>query len=156
LYCLLTGVPPFAGDPQEVIPYVKHGAFRPPRAIDPTLDQALEAVCLKAMALKPEDRYGSGPALAEDNERRMAGDPVTAWREPLARRARRWARRHRSLVTGTAAALVAGVIGLSAVLAVQTRANAALTTTNDELTRSKAAVQARYDLAVEAIRTFHT
>ncbi len=28
-------------------------------AIDPSLDRALEAVCLKAMALRPEDRYGS-------------------------------------------------------------------------------------------------
>jgi hypothetical protein len=42
------------------------------------------------------------------------------------------------------------------VLAVQTKANAALAVANAELTRSKAAVQARYDLAVEAIKTFHT
>ena len=32
----------------------------------------------------------------------------------------------------------------------------ALAASNDELARSKAAVQARYDLAVEAIKTFHT
>ena len=67
-------------------------------------------------------------------------------------------------------ALVAGVVGLSAVLAVQTRAkadvarsldsetraNVALAAANAELTRSKAAVQDRYDLAVDAIKTFHT
>ena len=79
----------------------------------------------------------------------MADEPVTAYREPLARRARRWAKRNRTAFTGVAATLVAGVIGLSAVLAVQTKANA-------ELTRSKAAIQARYDLAVAAIKTFHT
>ena len=52
------------------------------------------------MALEPEDRYGSPPALAEDIERWMADEPVTAWREPLSRRsggglggtARRWPR----------------------------------------------------------------
>ena len=66
-------------------------------------------------------------------------------------------------MTAAAVALVAGVVGLSAVLAVQTRAKADLaeslkreTNANAELTRSQAAVQARYDLAVEAIKTFHT
>ena len=65
---------------------------------------------------------------------------------------------------------LAGVVGLSAVLVVRTRAkadiaralgretnaNKALADANDELHRSRAAVQARYDLAVEAIKTFHT
>src|SRR5262249_52079511 len=60
--------------------------------------------------------------------------------------------------------------GTAAVLAVQTQANAELkaanadlyaanaraAAANAELTRSKAAVQARYDLAVDAIKTFHT
>ncbi len=73
-------------------------------------------------------------------------------------------------MTAVAVALVAGVVGLSAVLAVQTqakadiarslanetRANTALAESNKELTRSQAAVQARYDLAVDAIKTFHT
>ena len=56
------------------------------------------------------------------------------------------------------------MVGLAAVLFVQTRAKADLaavpgrtsTRANAELARSQAAVQARYDLAVEAIRTFHT
>ena len=38
----------------------------------------------------------------------------------------------------------------------QRQAKTALANTNAELTRSQAAVQARYDLAVDAIRTFHT
>src|SRR5262249_37498548 len=81
-----------------------------------------------------------------------------------------WLTRHRTGVTGAAAAVLAGVVGLVAVLAVQTTANArlsdslaretrsntALNIANAELTRSRAAVQARYDLAVEAIKTFHT
>jgi hypothetical protein len=41
-------------------------------------------------------------------------------------------------------------------LARETRANVALAAANEELTRSRAAVQARYELAVEAIKTFHT
>jgi serine/threonine-protein kinase len=170
LYCLLSSQPPFAGDAADVIPRVQQGDFRPPRAIDPTLDRALEAVCLKAMALRPEDRYATPKALAEDLERWMADEPVTAWREPRARRARRWARRNRTAVTGAAATLLAGVVGLATVLAVQARANvqlrnalgrearanASLAASNAELTRAKAGLQARYDLAAEAIKTFHT
>ena len=124
LYCLLTGRPPFEGDVGEVLRAVQRGEFPPPRRLDPTIDPALEAVCLKAMAHRPADRYASPRALAEDIERWMADEPVSAWREPLSRRARRWARRNRTAVTAAAVALLAGVVGLSAVLAVQTQAKA--------------------------------
>ena len=115
------------------------------------------------MATRPEDRYPTPKALADDLDRWLADEPVTAWREPFSRRRGAWARRNRTAVTSAAVALLAGVVGLSAVLAVQTRAKADLaaslqreTTANLALTRSQAAVQARYDLAVEAIKTFHT
>jgi hypothetical protein len=123
LYCLLTGSPPFEGDVADVIRAVQRGEFRPPRLLDPAIDAALEAVCLKAMALEPEDRYGSCRALAEDIERWMADEPVSAWREPVTRRARRWARRNRTAMVAVAVALVAGVIGLWAVASINDRAN---------------------------------
>jgi eukaryotic-like serine/threonine-protein kinase len=50
------------------------------------------------MALRPEDRYSTCRALAEDFERWIADEPVAAWREPLLWRTRRWARRHRTAV----------------------------------------------------------
>ena len=157
LYYLLTGRPAVAGDDVgAILRAVQRGELVPPRQVDPSIDRALEAVCLKAMALRPGDRYGSCRALAEDLDRWMADEQVSAWHEPLARRARRWTRRNRTAVTAAGAALVAGVVGLSAVLAVQTQAKATLATTNAELTSSKAAVQARYNLAVEAIQAFHT
>ena len=170
LYCLLTGRSPFSGDMVDVIHAVQRGEFRPPRQFDPKIDPALEAICLQAMALRPEDRYASCRALADDLDRWMADEPISRWREPVARRARRWARRNRTKVTAAAAALVAGVVGLASVLAVQTHAKADLAAslqretiaridlahTNADLTRSQAAVQARYELAVEAIKTFHT
>src|SRR5262249_28806974 len=66
------GGPRLAGQPGEVLGAAQGGGFRPPRAIDPSIDRALEAVCLKAMAFRPEDRYGASRALAEDIERWMA------------------------------------------------------------------------------------
>jgi tetratricopeptide (TPR) repeat protein/tRNA A-37 threonylcarbamoyl transferase component Bud32 len=131
LYCLMTGVTPFDGDPVDVIPRVQRGDFRRPRAIDPAIDPALEAICLKAMALRPEDRYGSCRALGEDIERWTADEPVSAWHEPLARRARRWARRNRTAVAVAVVALAAGVAGLGAVAGVQARANLMLRRANE-------------------------
>jgi serine/threonine protein kinase len=91
LYSLLTGRRPFDGDDVgAVLRRVQAGEFPPPRLVDPTLDRALEAVCLKAMALRPEDRYPTPRALAEDVEQWAADEPVSAWREPLSRRSRRW------------------------------------------------------------------
>jgi serine/threonine protein kinase/tetratricopeptide (TPR) repeat protein len=136
LYSLLTARPPFAGEAADVIPAVQRGEFLPPRRLDPAIDAALEAVCLKAMALKPVDRYGSCRALAEDIERWMADEPVSAWSEPLRRRARRWARRHRSLVTGAAATLLAGVVSLGGVAAVQARSNLRLREANEATGRA--------------------
>jgi serine/threonine-protein kinase len=171
LYYLLTGKPPQEGDDVgELLRRVQRGDFRRPRQLDPSLDRALEAVCLKAMAIDPAERYASCRALAEDVERWMADQPVSAWAEPWTRTLVRWLTRHRTGVTGLAATLLAGVVGLSAVLAVQTQANAQLSASlnrekavsrelvasNQELARAKTAVQARYDLAVDAIKTFHT
>ena len=86
------------------------------------------------MALKlGGDRYGTCRALAEDIEfsRWMADEPVSAWREPFSRRARRWARRNRTAVAAALVALVAGVVGLGAVAGVQAWANNALRKAND-------------------------
>jgi serine/threonine-protein kinase len=170
LYYLLTGRTPVEGDVAEVIRAVQKGEFPPPRQVDASIDKALEAVCLKAMAHKPGDRYGSARALAEDVERWTAGEPVSAWREPWSRRARRWARQHRTGVTAAAIAVLVALAGTAAVLAVQTRANRELRSANVDLavanakvTQSNAALaasaereKARFTLAQEAIRSFHS
>ena len=119
------------------------------------------------MAHRPEDRYPTRRALAEDVERWMADEPVSAWREPLVRRARRWAKRNRTAVSGRGGGGAGrrGRPGGGARRADpgQGRHRSALARAGQrdpaptrELARSRAAVQARYDLAVEAIKTFHT
>jgi len=151
LYCVLTSRPPFTGDVGEVIRGVQLGDFRPPRSIDPTIDRALEAVCQKAMALKPEERYGSCRALADDIERWMADEPVSAWLEPLSRRARRWAKRNRTMVTAVVVALAAGVVGLGAVAGVQARANSALRNANEATKQALAVTRKAQDDTTAAL-----
>jgi tetratricopeptide (TPR) repeat protein len=65
------------------------------------------------MSLGPEGRYATVAALAADVEHWLADEPVAAYREPAAARARRWAKRHRTLVSAAAVLLCAAVVGLS-------------------------------------------
>ncbi len=106
LYHLLTGRAPFDGDIREVVDKVRRGDFPRPRSVRRDIPRSLEAVCLKAMALLPEDRYSSAGALADDLERWLADEPVLAWREPLWVRAWRWVKRHRTPVIAASSAVV--------------------------------------------------
>ncbi len=113
LYALLTGEAPFRGGVREVLDKVQRGEFPPPRQLNRAAPAALQAVCLKAMALRPEDRYAGPLALAADLDRWLADEPVAAYREPVRERLRRWARRHRAAVTAGVALLLTAVAALA-------------------------------------------
>jgi eukaryotic-like serine/threonine-protein kinase len=69
LYCLLVGHGPFAGgELADVLTRVRRGIFPAPRRLRRSIDPALEAICLKAMALEPAERHASPLALAEEIE----------------------------------------------------------------------------------------
>ena len=162
LYELLTGREPFVGNDDAVLEKVKRGEYPAPEEIDGNVPPALAAICKRAMELKPEDRYESVAALAEDIEHWLADAPVSVWREPLSGRARRWARRNRTLATGAAAAALAGVIGILTVLVVQTRAytqlkhaNLGLKLANDEVKSVRDKAERHLGLALRAIEHFH-
>ncbi len=128
LYTLLTGQAPFADDPgPALVEEIRHGAFPRPRLRQAGVPRALEAVCLKAMALAPQDRYATPLELAADVEHWLADEPVAAYPDGWLARGRRWVKRHRPLVAGlTAAVVVAGVLVVGAWLwRIQTRAEIA-------------------------------
>ncbi|MCA8924996.1 MAG: protein kinase [Planctomycetes bacterium] len=65
LYEALTGQRPFpAARWLELRAQIQQARPAPPRAHDPTLPAALEAVCLRALALHPEQRYPDAGAFA--------------------------------------------------------------------------------------------
>ena len=106
LYTVLTGRLPYSGPTsREVIEQVKAGRLPRPRQHNALAPKPLEAICLKAMAYRPEDRYASAQELARDLELWLADEPVSAWHEPLPVRARRWIRRHRAVVMAGVTAL---------------------------------------------------
>ncbi len=112
LYVLLTDRRPFDGEVVEILEAVKDGRFRAPREIKPRVPEALDAICRRAMAREPARRYPSALALAEDIERWLADEPVSAWSEPWPNRARRWVRRHHPLVAAWAAAVIVALLAL--------------------------------------------
>jgi WD40 repeat protein/serine/threonine protein kinase len=123
LYCLLTGQAPFsAADVGQVLNKVQRGEYTRPRELDRHIHLALEAISCKAMAVKPDERYPSPDALAADVERWLADEPVSAWREPLTVRGRRWLGKHRTLVTSASAAAVVAIVGLTVGLVFVTQA----------------------------------
>jgi serine/threonine-protein kinase len=114
LYCLLTGQVPFPdAEVADVLRKVQQGVFLLPRQVKAAVPAALQAVCLRAMALRPADRYATPQALAKDVERWLADESVSVFRELLSVRVRRWARRHRSLVAAAAALLMTAVVALA-------------------------------------------
>ncbi|MBI3466158.1 MAG: protein kinase [Planctomycetes bacterium] len=116
LYCLLTGATPFNRSDDGTLERIQRGQFLTPREIQQDVPRALEAVCLRAMSKRPEDRYLSAIELAKELERWLADEPVTTFREPVAAKIRRWARRHTLAVTSAGilfvTAMTAFVLGL--------------------------------------------
>lgn len=74
--------------------------------IDSSVDDALAAICCKAMARKQYARYQSAMELAEDVQRWMAGEPVSAQREKFGQRVQRWVRQNQLLSQIIAASLI--------------------------------------------------
>src|SRR5262249_46866764 len=116
LYCLLTGKPPFAeSDVVLVLGKVERGDVSPPRQHNKHVPAALEAICLKAMALHPADRYRSAKDLAGDLEHWLADEAVSAHAEPWRARLGRWVRHHKGLVGAmSAACLILAAVAVAA------------------------------------------
>ena len=150
LYHLLTGRPPFGGqDVESMLEDVQRGDFPPPRQVEPSVPRALEAVCLKAMAVRPEDRYATPVALARDVERWLADEPVSVHRETRLARVARWLRRHRTWA-------LAGAVTLALTAAVSALAAFAVARAYRDEVRANQAAERRFGLAIAAIERYYT
>ena len=105
-------------DVKTVLRRVQGGDIPPPRLVNPRVTRALESIVLKAMALRPEGRYATARALAEDLEHWLADEPVSAYREPLTTTLLRWLTRHRVAVASVAAAALVALVGLGGIAVV--------------------------------------
>jgi serine/threonine protein kinase/Tfp pilus assembly protein PilF len=125
LFELLTGRHPFeahASASKETIGgMIDERRGRPPglRAINPRVTPAEESIVHHLLDPDPLQRYQSSRDLHEDIERQLADLPLKHAPEPsMAERARKWARRHPRITSGTSIALMCGavVLGLAVLL----------------------------------------
>lgn len=134
LYYLLTGHPPFAKDsPSKIVERVGRGDFLRPQSICRDAPAALEAICLKAMHLRPSDRYLSANAMAEDVERFLADEAINVFVDSIATRFRRWIVRHRTVASIALTVCFAGLASLTMWSFISAKHAQVLETKNGEL-----------------------
>ena len=88
LYEMLTGRPPFqAATPVDVLLLVRSEEAVRPRLLNSQIDPDLELICLKCLEKRPEHRYASAAALADDLDAYLQSEPVSrgsaTWRISL-------------------------------------------------------------------------
>jgi predicted Ser/Thr protein kinase len=85
LYWMATGDKPFTGDTILAVQYkVVHTDPVPPRKLNPTIPQTLEAVITKCLAKDPSQRHQSGEELARDLRGCRAGRLTVSHVQPAA------------------------------------------------------------------------
>lgn len=79
LYAILTLDSPFSGlSQQEILNRTALGKLIPPSLVGPQFPIGLEAICLKAMAFNPDDRYQDAMEIRSDINALLTGYAATA------------------------------------------------------------------------------
>jgi serine/threonine protein kinase/WD40 repeat protein len=165
LYRMLTGQLPFRGSsPAVLLHQVVQLDPPPPRRLDPTLPIDLETICLKALEKRPEQRFETAEAMAQELRRFLNAEPLRTRPAGRWRRRWRWARRNPRSAALAALALVlvllagaalAGLAWLHLQRGVEARVRERLTKENETLhdrLRVEAA-QALLQAAAHRVRT---
>jgi tetratricopeptide (TPR) repeat protein len=143
LFTLLTGRNAVAGnDITQMLQCVSEGKIESAVAVNPNVPRPLDAICRRAMALKPEDRYPSAQDLATDVERWLADEPTDAYPEPLRDRLGRAVRRHRAAVVGLGVLMLTTIVAMGIFGGVRQRQNRLLREARDTATENLAIAKA--------------
>jgi tRNA A-37 threonylcarbamoyl transferase component Bud32 len=114
LYQMLTGKVPFVGaTPVETLRQVLEKEVTAPSKVNDKVPSDLETICLKCLEKKPERRYASARALAEELDRFLNHEPILARPASTARKVVSWCRQRPWVISGLAVLLVLGLTGLA-------------------------------------------
>ncbi len=78
LFEALTGELPFRGSPQRLVAQILEDEPPSPRKLSAAVPRDLETICLRCLSKKPEARYQTAAALADDLQRFAEGKPIRA------------------------------------------------------------------------------
>ncbi|NOT29772.1 MAG: serine/threonine protein kinase, partial [Planctomycetes bacterium] len=126
LYHLLTGEMPFVTpgvkvSQHMVLRWALEGPPRPVGSLRQDVPDELVAICEKAMAREPEQRYADMGALGEDLRAYLENRVVKAHKRGAWVELRKWVQRNRALAAAWSAAVFVALLGLSATAWVQVR-----------------------------------
>ncbi|MGL4594084.1 MAG: serine/threonine protein kinase [Thermoguttaceae bacterium] len=114
LYYLLTGQTAFSGrSASEVLKQVRESTPPIPSDIKPGISRDLEAICLKAMARNPNERYKSTAEMDADLCRWLDGEPVSVRKETGVQRISRLTEKHRFVVFSLIIILILSAFSLA-------------------------------------------
>jgi tRNA A-37 threonylcarbamoyl transferase component Bud32 len=114
LYQMLTGRVPFQGATAvETLQQVVEQEPAAPTKLNPAVPPDLETICLKCLEKKPERRYASARALAEELGRFLNHEPILAKPPNPIRRGWMWLRKHPWAITGITTFVLLGFAGLA-------------------------------------------
>ena len=114
LYELLTGRYPYdvTGPPADVFRTIAETEAAPPARVRPGIPGDVATIALKALAKERDHRYASAVTLADDVERYLAGEAISARPPSTAYHVRVFARRHKAVCSAVAAVFVVLVAGV--------------------------------------------
>jgi serine/threonine protein kinase/tetratricopeptide (TPR) repeat protein len=134
-----------------------------PAKLSKLMKGELDWLVLRALEKDRARRYATANGLAADVLRYLSGEPVLAHPPSTAYRLKKFIWRNKGPVIAAAAVALAMVGGVAAVMIVQAKANRDLTAANQQLAaanererEANAKTAARFNLAMDAIGTFHS
>lgn len=114
LYHLVVGRPPHTGGTTaEIIRHIEQSEPLRPRALRPEIPLELEAIILKCLQKRPQDRYESAAALADDLECFLHAAPPSAPLHTPWRRLCRWVARQKVRALAVVALLLLAVLSVA-------------------------------------------
>jgi serine/threonine protein kinase len=113
LYTLITGCAPYVPEggrvaPHTTLKWLLEGPPRHPRELNTKASASLSAICERAMARDPADRYADMLEFADDLRRYLSRRPVRALKLNAFQRTWRWVRRNPKVSAFFLAALLGG------------------------------------------------
>ena len=156
LYVLLAGRLPYVPENSKLTPHtilglVANGPPNPVGTLAPDAPLELIAICEKAMAREPADRYSSALEIAEDLQAHLDGRVVKAHRTGTLAELSKWIQRNRGTAASILAVLLLTLGSLSVLWIQERRTREKLEDASFEISRERDSANAARTLAVDRL-----